>query len=133
MAIKTCIPAQTKADFLAGVHTLEDQYRIVLYTSDADLGDDCACYMEQGEVSGKGYRKGGMPLENPKVWVDRGAGCLTFDSLTLPNSTITARGYMIINASKDNKPVCIVDWGAEYTSTEGPFNIKIATDQVVFD
>lgn len=131
--IKTCVPAQAKADFLSGVHTLDDQYKIVLYGSDADIDDCCVGYVEQGEVSGKGYRKGGMNLNNPKVWVDRGAGCLTFDSLTLPNSTITARGYMIINASKNNRAVCIVDWGAEYTSTEGPFNIKIAADQVVFD
>jgi len=131
--IKTCIPSQAKADFLAGVHQLDDQYRIVLYGSNADLDDLCANYTAQGEVSGKGYRQGGMPLKNPKVWVDRGAGCLTFDSVTLPNSTITARGYMIINASKDNKAICIVDWGAEYTSTEGPFNIRIASDQIVFD
>jgi len=131
--IQTCIPAQAKADFLAGVHTLDDQYRIVLYGSSADLDDCCVGYIPQGEVSGKGYRQGGMPLKNPKVWVDRGAGCLTFDSVTLPNSTITARGYMIINASKGNKAICIVDWGAEYTSTEGPFNVRIASDQVVFD
>lgn len=131
--LKTCIPAQAKADFLSGIHTLEDQYKIVLYTSDADLDEDCLCYDERGEVEGKGYRKGGMNLHNPKVWIDRGAGCFTWDSLTIPNSTITARGYMICNASKENRTVCIVDWGAEYTSTEGPFSIKIATDAVVFD
>lgn len=133
MAIKTCIPAQAKADFLSGVHTLDDQYRLVLYTSAADLDDCTTHYVAQGECSGKGYRTGGMGLKNPKVWVDRGAGCLTFDSLTIPNSTVTARGYMIINASKQNRVVCVVDWGAEYTSTEGPFHIKIAADQVVFD
>jgi hypothetical protein len=131
--IRTCIPAQTKADFLGGVHSTEDQYRIVLYTSAADLDENSSHYAEQGEVEGKGYRKGGVNLHNPKAWVDRGAGCLTWDSVTLPNSTVTARGYMIINASKGNRAVCIVDWGAEYTSTEGPFNIKIAADAVVFD
>lgn len=131
--IKTCIPEQAKADFLGGVHSVDDQYKLVLYGSDADLDETTQAYVEQGECSGKGYRQGGVNLQNPRVWVDRGAGCLTWDSLTLPNSTITARGYMIINASKRNKAVCIVDWGGEYASTEGPFNVKIASDAVVFD
>lgn len=131
--IKTCIPAQAKADFLSGVHNLEDQYKIVLYSGKADLCDTSVFYTDKGEISGKGYRQGGVALKNPKVWVDRGAGALTFDSITLPNATITAHGYMIINASKENRAVCIVDWGADYTSTAGPFNIRIASDQVVFD
>lgn len=133
MAIKTCIPAQTKADFLRGIHTLDDQYKICLYSQKADLCDTDVFYTEKGEVAGKGYRQGGVALKNPRVWVDRGAGALTFDSVTLPNATITAHGYMIINASKENRAVCIVDWGADYTSTAGPFNIRIASDQVVFD
>lgn len=133
MPIKTCVPSQAKADFLSGVHTLDDQYKLVLYTSEADLDDCVTSYVKQGEVKGKGYREGGVNLTNPKVWIDRGAGCLTFDSVTLPNSTITARGYMIINASKGNRALCVVDWGAEYTSTEGPFNIRIAADHIVFE
>jgi len=131
--IKTGIPAQTKADFLGGVHSVSDQYKIALYTSSANLGEDTTTYTDKGEVSGKGYRRGGVKLQNPRTWVDRGAGALTFDSVHLPNATITARGYMIYNASKGKKAVCIVDWGAEYTSTEGPFNIKIASDALVFD
>ena len=133
MAMKTCVPAQAKADFLSGVHQLTDTYKLCMYTSDADLDEKTCNYTEKGEVKGKGYRPGGMVLSNPKVWVDKGAGVWTCDSLTIPNSTITARGYMIVNASKDNKVLCVVDWGAEYTSTEGPFNIRIAVDQIVFD
>lgn len=133
MAIKTCVPGQAKADFLSGVHQLEDEYKICLYSSEADLDDCTAIYTKKGECKGKGYRQGGMTLRNPKVWIDRGAGVWTCDSLTLPNSTITARGYMIVNASKENKVLCIVDWGADYVSTEGPFNIRIAVDQIVFD
>jgi len=74
MAIKTCIPVQAKLDFLSGVHTLDDQYKLVLYTHAADLGDDDGYYTEQGEAFGKGYRAGGVDLKNPRVWMDRGAG-----------------------------------------------------------
>ena len=131
--IKTCIPVQAKVDFLSGVHTLKDQYRLVLYGSDANLDEYTSNYVPQGEITGKGYARGGLLLENPRAWADNTAGCLTFDSLTIPDSTITARGYMIINSTKANKAVCIVDWGAEYVSTMGQFYVRIATDQIVFD
>jgi hypothetical protein len=131
--ITTCVPAQAKADFLAGVHTLKDQYKVVFYTSQADIGPDTSSYTPHGEVSGKGYKQGGLPLHNPRVWVDRGAGCLTFDSVKIPVATITVRGYMVVNASKANKAIFIADFGAEYTSTEGPFNLPIAADMVSFD
>lgn len=131
--ITTCIPSQAKADFLAGVHQLTDQYKLVLYTSAADLGVDTVTYTNKGEVSGKGYRAGGIPLKNPRVWVDRGAGCLTFDSVTIPVATITARGCAVINASKGGKVVFIGDFGKDYTSTEGPFTVPIAADMITFD
>lgn len=131
--IKTCIPTQAKIDFLSGNHSLICDYKIVLYTSEANLDEDTMAYTAKGEASGKGYTKGGHPLENPSVWEDRGAACLTFASFVLPNASITARGFMIVNASCNNRVVCIVDWGADYTSTEGDFRIQIAADQIVFD
>jgi hypothetical protein len=131
--ITTCIPTQAKLDFLSGVHTPKDQYKVVFYTSSADLGPDTSSYTTQGEVSGKGYKAGGLPLHNPRVWADRGAACLTFDSVKIPVATITVRGFMVINASKANKAVFIADFGQEYTSTEGPFTLPIAADMLCFD
>ena len=131
--IQTCVPNQAKADFLGGVHSLKDSYKIVFYTSQADLGPDTVSYTPNGEVSGKGYKQGGLPLSNPRVWVDRGSGCMTFDSLKIPTATITVRGYMVVNASKANKAIFIADFGAEYTSTEGPFNLPIAADMITFE
>lgn len=133
MTIQTCVPVQAKADFLAGVHQLDDQYKVVLYTNDADLDETTQKYTPDGECSGKGYKAGGVRLHNPRTWVDRTAGCLTFDSVTIPNSTISAHGYMIVNASKGGRVVCIVNWGQEYRSTEGPFTVRIASDQIAFD
>ena len=133
MGLKTCIPNQAKADFLAGIHQTVDQYRLVLYTDKADIDENTTHYTPQGECQGKGYRKGGVPLHNPRTWVDRGAGCLTFDSLTIPNATITARGFMVINTSKNDRAVLCVDWGADYVSTEGPFKIPMAADLIAFE
>lgn len=131
--IQTCVPNQAKADFLGGVHSLKDSYKIVFYTSQAELGPETLLYTSDGEVEGKGYKQGGLPLSNPRVWVDRGAGCLTFDSLKIPVSTISVRGYAVINATKGNKVLFVADFGAEYTSTEGPFNLPIAADMITFE
>lgn len=133
MSITTCIPAQAKADFLAGVHQLGDQYKVAFYTAQADLGPDTVAYTSAGEVQGKGYRQGGLALKNPRTWVDRGAGCMTFDSLTIPVATLTVRGFAIFNASKGNKVIFVGDFGAEYTSTEGPFTFNVASDLICLD
>jgi hypothetical protein len=133
MGISTCVPSQAKADFLSGVHTLKDQYKVVFYDGTADLGPDTLVYELSGEVTGKGYRPGGLPLSNPRVWIDRGAGCLTFDDMTIKVATLTVRGFTIINASKGNKVIFVGDYGQEYTSTEGPFHFRVATDLITYD
>jgi hypothetical protein len=129
--ITTAIPTVGKTYFLE--RALQDQFMLALYTSEAELGPDTLAYTSAGEVRGKGYKPGGIALKNPKVWVDRGAACLTFDSPTMPVATITARGFMVYNKTRGNIPIFIGDYTAEYTSTEGPFVCRIAADMLVFD
>jgi hypothetical protein len=43
---------------------LGDQFKIALYTSDANLNVDTTEYTTNGEVSGPGYTAGGMDLES---------------------------------------------------------------------
>lgn len=129
--IKTCIPASGKSYFLE--RALKDQFMLALYGADADLDEGTTAYTSAGEVRGKGYKPGGLPLKNPKVWLDRGAACLTFDSPSIPVATLTARGFMVYCRTQGNRAIFIGDWAAEFTSTEGPFRIPIAADLIVFD
>lgn len=129
--ISTCIPTTGKTFFLE--RALSEQFMLALYTSAAELGPDTTAYTAAGEVSGKGYKPGGISLKNPRVWVDRGAACLTFDSVNISVATITARGFLIYCKTKGNRAVFVGDWAGEYTSTEGPFTIPIASDLIVFD
>lgn len=131
--IVTCIPVSAKKAFLTGEFQPGDKWMLALYTAGADLGEHCVTYTPAGESRGKGYRAGGVPLRGFKVWTDGCAACLGFDSVTLPNASITARGYLIYNASKGNKVAFVGDWGADFTSTEGPFQINIPADQIIFD
>lgn len=129
--ITTCIPASGKTYFLE--RALNDQFALALYTSEADLGKDTKAYTSLGEVRGKGYKAGGLSLKNPKVWLDRGAACLTFDSPTIPVATLTARGFMVYCKTQQNRAIFVGDWSGDYTSTEGPFRVPIAADLIVFD
>lgn len=129
--ISTCIPTVGKTYFLE--RALKDQFMLALYTSDAELGPDTAAYTSAGEVQGKGYKPGGIHLKNPRVWMDRGAACLTFDSLSIPVATLTARGFLVYCKTQNNRAIFVGDWAAEFTSTEGPFNVPIASDMIVFD
>lgn len=129
--ISTCIPTAGKTYFLE--RALKDQFYLALYDAEADLGPSTAAYTSLGEVRGKGYKPGGLPLRNPRVWVDRGAACLTFDSPSIPVATLTARGFMVYCKTQNNRAIFIGDWGSDYTSTEGPFSIPIASDMIVYD
>lgn len=111
----------------------KQEVKVALYTMDANLGPETQTYTPKGECVGKGYKPGGVLLKNARVWVDRGAACLTWDSPILPVSTISAGGFMIYAPALGNKAVFVGAYNAVYTSTEGPFTISISADQICID
>jgi hypothetical protein len=128
--ITTGVTCEAKLIFLSAV--LNDQCKLALYTSQASIGPDTKVYTPEGECKGQGYKAGGVPLKGCRVWEDRGSACLTWDSPTLPNASITAAGFAIYDASKGNKVLFVGAYGAEYTSSNGPFTANLANDCIVF-
>lgn len=110
----------------------EQECKVALYTSAADLNSDTTKYTTTGEASGKGYPAGGVTLKNPRVWQDRAAACLGWDSPVLPTASVTAVGFMIYDTST-LAAIFVGAWNGSYTSTEGPFTISIAPDQVCIE
>ena len=110
-----------------------EQFKVALYTGVADIGPDTAAYTTAGEVAGKGYKPGGIALKNPRVWEDRGAACLTWDSPTIPVASISANGFLIYIPARGNKAVFAGAWNATFTSTEGPFTVNLAADQICIE
>lgn len=111
----------------------KEQFKLALYDIGADIGPETATYTSMGEVSGKGYKAGGLPLKNPRIWEDRGSACLTWDSPVIPVSTISANGFLIYIPSRANKAIFAGAWNATFTSTEGPFTVNIAADQICIE
>jgi hypothetical protein len=116
-----------KKEILNGIHVLADTYKIALYTSAATLGASTTAYSATNEVaSGGGYTTGGATLTTPAITDDGGKAILSFDTPILWDpSTITARGALIYNSSKSNKAVMVIDFGADKTSTDGPFEVNL--------
>lgn len=114
-----------KAEVLKGVHSESDVYKVALFTSSASLGPQATSYAGQdGEVSGIGYTTGGKDLPGFSVGLTGAVAFLSFSDVTWENSTIQARGGLIYNASKGNRAVAVVDFGKDFTSTDGPFLFK---------
>lgn len=111
----------------------QEQVKVALYDGGANIGPDTPAYTSAGEVVGKGYRPGGVVLKNPRVWDDRGCACITWDSPTLPNTSISANGFMLYLPQRGNKCLFVGAYNQTYTSTEGPFTINIAADQICLD
>lgn len=108
----------------------KQDFKLALYSINAELDCYTAEYTPTNEARGKGYKAGGLDLENPRVWVEDEQAYLTWDSPVIPVSTLSANGFMIYCPTMDNRSIFIGSWNATYTSTEGPFTINISPEQV---
>lgn len=114
-----------KAEILAGVHALDDEYRLALYDSEANLGRFTTAYTPEGEVRGEGYEPGGSILSGNKIRIIGGTACLSFGNQIWPRTTIVARGAMIYNATKGGRAVAIFDFGRNVETRNGRFSVEI--------
>ena len=103
---------------LEGVHDFKtDTFYIALYISTANLGADTTVYVTAGETSGTGYSAGGIALTGTTVSLSGSVAYVDFADATWPNASFVARGALIYNASKGNKAVAVLDFGADKTAT----------------
>lgn len=123
MAITSAIPNSYKEEIIEGTHASGDTYKVALYTSSATMGASTTAYSSTNEVSGTGYTAGGATLSGFNCALDGSTAVLDFTDASWSTSTITARGCLIYNSSKANRAVLVLDFGADYTSTNGTFNI----------
>jgi hypothetical protein len=125
MAITQAMCTSFKTELLGGVHDLDtDTIKIALFTSSATLGATTTAYATTNQVAGTGYTAGGNTLTGATISSSGTTAIVDFDNTTWASSTITARGAMLYNASKANRAIAILDFGADKTSTDGDFTIQ---------
>jgi hypothetical protein len=118
MTIAQTLTTSFKQDSFLAVHDFStDTFKIALYTANASIGSDTTVYVTGGEVTGTGYAAGGNTLTGATVLVSGTTAYVDFADSTWASASFTARGALIYNASKGNKSVAVLDFGADKTST----------------
>lgn len=98
-----------------------DTFKIALYTGAASIGPDTTAYTSTGEVVASGYTAGGETLtvtQVPTIGNQTGDATvyLSFANVTW-TSALTTRGALIYKSGSGNPTVCVLDFGADKTST----------------
>lgn len=114
-----------KAAFLRGtIVPGSDVLKIALYTSSANLNAATAAYTSVGEVVGTGYTSGGETLQGATVGASGTTVWLTFSNVYWGDATITARGALIYDSSKDNVAIAVLDFGADRSTVGVTFKVE---------
>lgn len=105
-----------KAECWQAVHDLlTDTLMIALYDSGATLGETTTVYVSGNEVTGAGYVAGGQALTGVSVNTSGATAYCSFDNPSWVGQ-LTARYALLYNASKSNKSIAVLDFGADKTS-----------------
>ena len=113
-----------KAELYEGIHNLlVDTIKIALYTAAAELGEDTESYGATGEVTGTGYVAGGVVLTGATVQSSGNTAFVSFNNATWAAASFTCRGALIYNASKANRSVAVLNFGADRTVTNNTFTV----------
>jgi hypothetical protein len=132
MAITQTLTDTFKQDCLDGAQNLGNggnTLKIALYTSSASLGATTTAYATTNEVSGTGYTAGGVTLSSQAVAYDSSNNVAYFDAAdpSWSSATITARGALIYNNSKSNASIAVLDFGSDFSSSNGTFQVQFPT------
>jgi hypothetical protein len=123
MAIAQGATNTFKVGLLDGNYDLATgNFKIALFTAAASIGPETTAYSigMPGEVVASGYTQGGNPLtitQVPTIGNQTGnaTAYLSFQNVSW-TSALTARGALIYNTDT-NASVCVLDFGADKTST----------------
>jgi hypothetical protein len=111
-----------KAEVYQAVHNLlTDTIKIALYTSNANLDETTTVYTTLSEVVASGYTAGGEVMTGVALNTSGYTVYVNWANVSW-STAVTARCALIYNASKSNKSIAVLDFGADKTST-GTFTI----------
>jgi hypothetical protein len=118
---------QNKIDALAAMHPPGNTYKFVLYTSASTMTAATTTYSTTNEVVGTGYTAGGITLTGYTAGSSGTTAWITWNNVSIPNSTITARGASIVDTTKSGRIVALIDFGADITSTNDTWSYTFPT------
>jgi hypothetical protein len=106
-----------KKELYQGIHDLStDTIKMALYTANASLGADTTAYSATNEVVASGYTAGGNTLTGVAINASDYTAYVNWAN-TSWTAALTARCALLYNASKANRAIAVIDFGADKTST----------------
>lgn len=118
-----------KAELYQAIHNLTtDTLKIALYTGNATLGADTTAYSTTNEITGTGYTAGGVTLTGVTVNSSEYTAYVSFNNPSWTSASFTARAALIYNASKANRSIAVLDFGADKTVSGNTFTITLPTN-----
>lgn len=118
MAIVQTQTTSFKAELYQGVHDLlTDNIFIALYNGNANLDASTTVYTTAEEITGTGYTAGGEQLSGVTVNTSGTVAYVNFANVQWDPAAFTTRCALIYNASKGNKAIAVLDFGADKTAT----------------
>lgn len=113
-----------------------DVFKIALYNGNATLNETTDTYTTNNEISGAGYTVGGESLVVSVTPTTASSGSVAYISFNNVNwnGALTARGALIYDVTNGNKTVCVLDFGADKTSTttfQVQFPAATETDAII--
>ena len=130
MPITTALCNTFKQELLGGIHDLDtDTIKVALIKSthtgtyDSSVSNYSDLTDNSDEVVGAGYTAGGPSLDGASITLDGNTACVDFSNETISNATISSKGALLYNASKQGRSIAVLDFGETKTSTNGDFTI----------
>lgn len=129
--IKSCLTTAGRLAFLQGRIQPEHVFKLALYTDKADFNEDTAVYTPINEVVGQGYVHKVLP--KPTFYKSIDIAIMDFPGeLVWENSTISAAGCMIFDASLGNLAIAVGSFGSVITSTNDKFTLESSAGLIRF-
>ena len=117
-----------KAQLPQGVHDLlTDTIKLALYTSSATLDENTTVYSVNDQVVGTGYSAGGVVLTGVTLSTANNVVYIDFNDAVWNPASFTAAGGLIYNASKSNKSIAVLSFGADKIATN-TFTVQMPTN-----
>jgi hypothetical protein len=137
MAITSAICNSFKQEILVGTHDFTngtgDTFKIALIKAlSAQAGTYDASTTNYTDVtgnsdelaSGSGYTTGGNTLVSVTPTLSGSTAVCDFANTSWSSATFTTRGCIIYNTSDSNKAVMVLNFGADYSVSNGTFTIE---------
>ena len=140
MAITSAIANSFKQEILVGTHNFTASsghtFKLALIKANASQsGTYNASTTNYSDVTGNsdelpngsGYTTGGNTLTSVTPVLDSNTAVCDFANTSFSSATFTTRGCIIYNTSASNKAVMVLDFGADFSVSNGTFTIKFPT------